>query len=92
MKFLRLFLLILVCTAFSSAQRPDCPKIEIIGPSGVTNPGETLTVNVEVNPPTPDLKYFWQVTHGKIEIGQATQSIVVRGSMGDDAGEDMLPQ
>ena len=90
MRLLGLLLLLLFCAALSDAQLPNCPTIEIIGPSGVTNPGETLTINVEVGATAPNLKYFWNVTHGKIEDGQGTQSIVVRGSMADDAGEDIV--
>jgi hypothetical protein len=82
--------LLVLCHAIASAQQTNCPTIEIAGPNGVTNPGETLTFNVEVGSKSSNLKYRWKTTHGSIEDGQGTQSIVVRATMGDDAGEDIL--
>ena len=52
-----------------------CPTLSVSGPSGVTNPGDTMTFNASA---TGDLTYNWTVSAGTIESGQGTPSITVR--------------
>src|SRR5688572_21046403 len=84
MRLLGLLLLLLFCAALSDAQLPNCPTIEIIGPSGVTQPGETMTFAVTLSSTAENIKYMWTVSRGVIEKGQGTQSIVVRTSLDDE--------
>jgi hypothetical protein len=77
--FPAIFTLFLV-TASSFGQQPpaDCPKLEIIGPSGITNPGERMTfvlqfASAEISPK----EIRWEVDVGKIVSGQGTRSIDV---------------
>ena len=53
----------------------SCPTLSVSGPSGVTNPGDTMTFNASA---TGDLTYNWTVSAGTIESGQGTPSITVR--------------
>ena len=75
MRILLLTCLILVGALTASAQ---CPALEVIGPSGITNPGERMTfvlqfASAEISPK----EIRWEVDVGKIVAGQGTRSIDV---------------
>jgi hypothetical protein len=57
-----------------------CPTtFDIDGPTGVTNPGETMTFTATVAGGTAtDITYNWTVSAGTIESGQGTPTITVR--------------
>jgi len=76
---------ILVCCAFANAQSTNslCPKIGVIGPAGVTNEGDKMQFQANVQPTTANLGYFWTISRGLIESGQGTPAIVVRTDSGD---------
>jgi hypothetical protein len=63
------------------AECPDCvqdcvcPPLSVSGPSGITNPGETMTFTASSS---GDVTYNWTVSAGTIESGQGTPSITVR--------------
>src|SRR5215213_5626889 len=82
-----LVILLLACGAFSNAHQTKCPKVELIGPSGVTHGGDTLTYVVSLSSTPANIKYSWTVSHGVIETGQGTQSIIVRSTRADGAQE-----
>jgi hypothetical protein len=77
-----IFLAVFACAMSIPAQIPrnNCPKIAVIGPSGVTRAGETLTftANVGASDRNSKLEYSWTVSAGTIESGQGTSSIKVR--------------
>lgn len=54
----------------------NCPTLTITGPTGITNPGETMTFTANVSDST--VSYNWSVSEGTIESGQGTPSITVR--------------
>ena len=54
----------------------SCPTLTVSGPSGITNPGDTMTF--VANGGGPDVTYTWTVSAGTIESGQGTSSITVR--------------
>jgi hypothetical protein len=66
----------------------DCGSLSISGPSGVTNPGDTMTFTATVSGGTATPTYNWSVSRGTIESGQGTPSIVVRTAAGD-AGQNV---
>ena len=77
-----------VCSASLIAQDPnalklnDCPKILVIGPAGVFQPGDTIAFAVSIDPePTVSLKLHWMTNGGKIIDGQSTRKIRVRYEM-----------
>lgn len=55
----------------------ECGTLSLSGPSGVTQPGDTMTFTANVSG-GPDVTYNWSVSAGTIESGQGTSSIVVR--------------
>jgi len=55
----------------------DCGSLSVSGPSGVTNPGDTMTFTANKTG-SGDFTYNWSVSAGTIESGQGTPSIVVR--------------
>lgn len=55
----------------------NCGDLNVDGPSGITNPGDTMTFTATVTG-GPDVTYNWSVSAGTIESGQGTSSIVVR--------------
>jgi len=57
----------------------ECSPISVSGPSGVTNPGDTMTFTASVS---GDVTYNWTVSDGTIESGQGTPSITVRTTSG----------
>lgn len=58
---------------------PSCPTISILGPAGgvQTKVASRFTVAIDTKGQQFDLKYFWDVTAGKITGGQGTTSIEV---------------
>ena len=68
--------------------REDCPKIRVIGPSGITTPGDSVTFTAETDADTKALRFYWTVSGGVIEAGQWTTSISVRSSR-DDGGKNI---
>jgi len=71
------------------AQDPLCPRIDVIGPNGLTTPGDTLTFAVTLSSTPANVRYFWKVSRGTILAGQGTQSAVVRSSMAE-AGQNIV--
>ena len=65
----------------------DCPTLSLNGPSGITNPGDTMTFVASVSG-GKDVTYNWTVSAGTIESGQGTSSITVRTTSGM-AGENV---
>lgn len=62
----------------SNCTKPcECGTLSMTGPSGVTQPGDTMTFTANVTG-GPDVTYNWSVSAGTIESGQGTSSIVVR--------------
>jgi len=59
-------------------QQCQCATVDVSGPSGITNPGDTMTFTANVTAGTYDPTYNWTVSNGTIESGQGTPSIVVR--------------
>jgi hypothetical protein len=57
----------------------QCPTITVIGPAGITYPGETMTFAVTVtnDAVTQNLKYSWSVSVGVITSGQGSRAITV---------------
>ena len=53
----------------------QCPSIAVIGPAGVTNPGDPMKFRVDVG--AVDLKYSWTISVGTIIEGQGTLAITV---------------
>jgi hypothetical protein len=86
MRYVGFVVLVLMLAAISNGQQanPLCSNIEVLGPSGVTTAGETMTFSVTLSSSPADIKYDWKLSRGTIEIGQGTQSIVVRTSRGDE--------
>ena len=78
------FLAALALVAPAQQTDPICPTIEITGPSGLTNPGDTLTFAVTLSSTAGNVRYTWKVSRGVIEDGQGTQSIVIRTSLEDN--------
>ncbi|MFN6963173.1 MAG: hypothetical protein ACK4S4_05330 [Pyrinomonadaceae bacterium] len=57
----------------------SCPSLSVTEPSGITQPGETMTFTANVSGGTQDnLTYNWTVSNGTIESGQGTSAITVR--------------
>lgn len=56
----------------------DCPTVDVQGPGGVTQPGETVTFTANVRGGTGNATYNWSVTQGEIISGQGTPVITVQ--------------
>jgi hypothetical protein len=70
-------------------QECSCPTLTVTGPSGVTQPGETMTFTANVSGGSQDaITYTWTVSAGTIESGQGTPSITVR-TTADMAGSNV---
>jgi hypothetical protein len=69
-----------------SQEPADCPSLTVIGPSGITWPGDNVTFVVDTNADTKELKFYWTVSDGVIEEGQGTTAIKVTTSR-DNAGK-----
>lgn len=57
-----------------------CPRITILGPTGVTRPGEVMTFSASLDnfSGPAEIKYEWTLSAGIIEKGQETPGIEVR--------------
>ncbi len=55
----------------------NCGTLSVSGPSGVTNPGDTMSFTATATA-SGNLTYNWTVSAGTIESGQGTPSITVR--------------
>ena len=88
MRLCLLTLLILIGFGGSArGQEPaECPSLKVIGPSGITMPGDNVTFVVDTNADTKVLKFYWTVSDGVIEEGQGTTAIKVATSR-DNAGK-----
>ncbi len=59
-------------------QKCVCATLDVIGPSGITSPGETMTFTANVSGGSQEnVTYNWTVSAGSIQSGQGTPSIVV---------------
>lgn len=57
----------------------SCPTLSVSGPSGITNPGDTMTFTANASGGSQsELTYNWTVSAGTIESGQGTASVTVR--------------
>ena len=59
----------------ASTSFAQCPTISVVGPTGVTQPGDPMTFRVDIQ--RSDVKFFWTVSAGTIVEGQGTTAIVV---------------
>jgi len=87
--FLALLLLIGAVPTFAQTDNRFCPKIRVIGPSGITNPGEKMTFAASVSGAMSSLRYEWTVSQGEIVEGQGTAAITVSGVSGSEAGTNV---
>ena len=56
-----------------------CPTLSIMGPAGITLPGELMELTAEVSGAPPDVSYHWTLgDEGVIEGGQGTLRVRVR--------------
>lgn len=93
---MKIFLLISILSlgAFSIAAQaptPDkCPSIEVIGPSTISSPGDTIEFKAGIkNYAHPEnLSYNWLVSLGEIVKGQGTSAIQVKKPE-DSAGSNV---
>ena len=74
MRLLLLTWLILAAAVAASAQ---CPTLTVVGPAGITNPGDEMTFRAELNVIGPKLSYLWSVNAGTIIKGQGTSEIAI---------------
>ena len=65
----------------------ECVSIGVSGPSGVTNPGDSMTFTANVGG-GGDYTYTWTVSNGTITSGQGTPSITVATNR-DMAGQNV---
>ena len=64
--------------ALSAQANSACKDITIVGPNGMTAPGGTMVLKVNLVTPLPaDNKYEWSLSAGTIISGQGTDSIEV---------------
>lgn len=56
----------------------ECARVDVSGPAGITNPGDTMTFTANVTAGTYDPTYNWTVSAGTIVSGQGTPSITVQ--------------
>ncbi len=55
----------------------ECPTVSVTGPSGVVQPGDSMTFSANVNGGSTDATYNWSVDQGTITEGQGTPTITV---------------
>lgn len=83
----KVFLLcVCVVSAFAVQAAGQCPVIKVVGPAGITNPGENVVFQAEINVVGPKLSYSWSIDKGTIMSGQGTKKITVdaTGLSGED--------
>lgn len=67
-----------VVTCPNCAAPCECATISVTGPSGITQPGDSMTFTANVSGGTAtDVTYNWTVSSGTITSGQGTPSITV---------------
>jgi hypothetical protein len=67
------------CEKLAMNGPPDCPKISIAGPAGVTNPGDRMTFTTSITGNLPEnVRLRWSVIDGEIYSGQGTLNLTVR--------------
>lgn len=69
-----LTVLLAIGTAFGQ-ESPACPKLEVQGPWGPPQPGDTVTYTLSSTGDTVGLSYKWTTSVGTIVEGQGTKSI-----------------
>ena len=76
-----LFLMLTGYTFAQAVTKPDCPAIELFGPSGNTAPGDPIkySVKVDANGGALNIEYVWSVSSGEIISGQGTSEILIKG-------------
>ncbi len=69
-----LFFLAVAPAGASLAQPPaNCPKIDVLGPAGINQPGEPFMFTAVVNGDMPkNVSFQWEVTGGELVAGQGT--------------------
>ncbi len=79
MRFFCIFILILIVVSAIAAQENDlCPKIEVIEPARVTNPGDNMTFVAKLSRADSAFRFEWNVLPaGKLVEGQGTPAITV---------------
>lgn len=84
-----LLILAIALTSYAQSAESACPKFSVLGPSGITQPGEdvyfTLQFEGDFNPYKVDLE--WKVENGQLMEGQGTSTIRVASSK--HGGEDI---
>src|SRR5690606_34348699 len=56
---------------------------KVVGPGGITTPGDDVTFVVDTTADIKELKFHWTVSGGVIEEGEGTTAIKVRTSRAD---------
>lgn len=90
-------IMIFVLTGLVSVSA-QCPTIKVVGPAGITNPGDDITFRVDVKVFGPKLSYAWAIDKGTIIKGQGTPAMTLTtiGLAGDVVSAtveiDGLPQ
>jgi hypothetical protein len=76
-KLLPVAILTLVIVADLSGQTVTCPTVEVVGPAGVTAPGEAMFYRADVSGAGGEkvTSYKWTVSAGTIADGQGTDQI-----------------
>lgn len=81
-KLLCAAILILSFCAVSFAQNNQstaCPEIDVTGPSGIPQPGETVTFTANISGTVlKNITYIWTISTGEISEGQGTPTITVK--------------
>jgi len=64
--------------ALSAHANSACKEVTIVGPAGITVPGDSMVLKVKSDIPLPhDIRFEWTVSAGTIVSGQGTGSIEV---------------
>jgi len=74
---MRLLLLTCLTLAAAGSALAQCPTLTVVGPAGITTPGDDVTFRAELNGVVPKVTYSWSVDKGAIIKGQGTQEITV---------------
>lgn len=84
MRKLSFILLSIVFLCRGLTAQTDCPQISMSGPSGVPNPGDSITFTAQVDTGGKELKieYVWSISAGEITSGQGTDTITVKAPNG----------
>ena len=76
-RFIRLSALFCALAVMTVSAWGQCPSISVIGPSGISRPGDTITFRVEVGAVGPRLQYSWSITAGTSKDGQGSTTLTV---------------